>query len=34
VRRFAAAAALQAQIRDDIARAHAFINQETSHGRL
>lgn len=34
VRRFADAAALQAQIRDDIARAHAFINQETSHGRL
>ena len=32
--RFADAAALQAQIRDDIARAHAFINQETSHGRL
>ena len=34
VRRFADAAALQAQIRDDIARAHAFINQETPHGRL
>lgn len=34
VHRFADAAALQAQIRDDIARAHAFINQETSHGRL
>ena len=34
VRRFADAAALQAQIRDDIARAHAFINQEPSHGRL
>ena len=34
VRRFADAAALQAQIRDDIACAHAFINQETSHGRL
>ena len=34
VRRFADTAALQAQIRDDIARAHAFINQETSHGRL
>lgn len=34
VRRFADAAALQAQIRDDIARAHSFINQETSHGRL
>lgn len=34
VQRFADAAALQAQIRDDIARAHAFINQETPHGRL
>ena len=34
VRRFADAAALQAQIRDDIARAHAFINQELPHGRL
>lgn len=34
VRRFADAAALQAQIRDDIACAHAFINQETPHGRL
>lgn len=34
VRRFADAAALQAQIRDDIARAHSFINQETPHGRL
>ena len=34
VRRFADAAALQAQIRDDIARAHSFINQELPHGRL
>ena len=34
VHRFADAAALQAQIRDDIARAHAFINQELPHGRL
>ena len=34
VQRFADAAALSAQIRDDIARAHAFINQDTPHGRL